>query len=109
VSGTKQNVVLSGTPSQIVLRVFDMDGNPMANGTVALYEALYAWVPPCEPHAVCEPGVLLATQSGTATSAIDGSVTFAPASLPGVATNLVGIAATGNEATVGVAVETSDQ
>lgn len=102
VSGTSQTVALSGTPSQVVLRVFDMDGNPMANGTVAFYQALYAWTPPCEPHVVCAPGVLLATQTATATSAIDGSVVFTPMSLPGVATNLVGEAATGNAAVVGV-------
>jgi len=48
---------------------------------------------------------LLATQSATATSAIDGTVAFTPASLPGVATNLLGLAASGNTATVNVAVE----
>lgn len=107
VSGTSQNVAASGTPSQVVLRVFDMDGNPMANGTVSFYQALYASTPPCEPHTVCAQGVLLATQSATATSAIDGSVSFTPASMPGVATELVGIAATGNTSTVGVAIEES--
>ncbi|MGP8253001.1 MAG: IPT/TIG domain-containing protein [Terracidiphilus sp.] len=105
VSGTSQTVSESGTPSQIVLRVLDMDGNPMANGTVSFYQALYAWTPPCEPHTVCAQGVLLATQTATATSAIDGSVSFTPASMPGVATDLVGIAATGNTSTVGVAIE----
>jgi hypothetical protein len=105
VSGTSQTVAASGTPSQVVLRVFDMDGTPMANGTVLFYQALYAWTPACEGHTVCAQGVLLATQSATATSAIDGSVSFAPASLPGVATDLVGVAATGNTATVGVGIQ----
>ncbi len=105
VSGTNQTIAASGTPSQVVLRVLDMDGNPMANGTVLFYQALYAWTPPCAPHAVCAPGVLLTTQSATATSAIDGSVSFTPVSMPGVATKLVGIAATGNTSTVGVAIE----
>ena len=27
----------------------------MAGGTVALYQALYAWAPPCAPHSVCPP------------------------------------------------------
>jgi hypothetical protein len=105
VSGTSQTIAVAGTPSQVVLRVLDMDGNPMANGTVSFYQALYAWTPPCEPHAVCAQGVLLASQSTTATTAIDGSVSFAPASLPGVATDLVGIAVTGTTSTVGVAIE----
>jgi hypothetical protein len=54
---------------------------------------------------VCTPGALLATEASTATSAVDGSVTFAPASLPGVATNLMGLAASGNTSTVNVSIE----
>jgi len=103
--GNSQIIAASGTPSQIALRLLDMDGNPMAGGTVALYQALYAWSPPCSPHTVCEQGALLATQAATATSAIDGSVTFLPVSLPGVATNLLGLATSGYRATVNIAVE----
>lgn len=105
ISGTSQSLSLSGTPSQIALRVYDMDGNPMAGGTVALSQALYAWTPPCAAHQVCAPGNLLATQSAIATSAVDGSVSFPAASLPGVATKLVGVAASGDTSTVGVSIE----
>jgi IPT/TIG domain-containing protein len=104
ISGTSQTLAASGTPSQITLRLLDTDGNPMAGGTVALYQALYAWSPPCSPHAVCTQGALLATQAATATSAIDGSVAFLPASLPGVATNLIGLAASGSTATVSITI-----
>ncbi len=105
ISGVSQTLAASGTPSQIALRLLDMDGNPMAGGTVSLFQALYAWSPPCAPHTVCTQGTLLATQAATATSAIDGSVTFLPVSLPGVATNLLGLAASGSTATVNIAVE----
>jgi hypothetical protein len=105
VSGTAQSLSLQSTPSQVTLRLLDTDGNPMPGGSVALYQALYAWAPPCPAHGVCAPAPLLATQSATATSAIDGTVAFTPASLPGVATNLLGLAAAGNSATVSVAVE----
>ncbi len=105
ISGNSQILAAAGTPSQIALRLLDMDGNPMAGGTVALYQALYAWSPPCSPHTVCTQGALLATQAATATSAIDGSVTFLPVSLPGVATNLLGLATSGYTATVQIAVE----
>ncbi len=105
VSGTSQSLGLSATPSQIVLRLLDMDGNPMAGGTVEDYQVLYAWTPPCAPHALCPQGALLAAESGTATSAVDGTVTFAPATLPGVATQLVGLAASGNSAMTSVAIE----
>ena len=82
-----------------------MDGNPMAGGTVALYQALYAWSPPCSPHTVCTQGALLASQTATATSDISGTVTFSPLTLPGVASDLIGIAASGNSATVPIAIE----
>jgi hypothetical protein len=105
VSGASQSLAASGTPAQIALRLLDMNSNPMAGGTVTLYQALYAWSPPCAEHAVCTQGALLSAESSTATSAIDGTVTFTPASIPGVATNLLGVAATGNTAAVSIAVE----
>jgi hypothetical protein len=105
ISGTNQSLTMSGTPNQIALRLIDMDGNPVAGGTVALYQALYAWTPPCSLNAVCRPGALLATQASTGTTAVDGSVTFVPASLPGVATNLMGLAASGNTSTVNLSIE----
>ena len=105
VSGATQSLAVKGSASQITLRLLDMDGNPMAGGTVVLYQALYAWAPPCAPHGRCAQAELLATQAATATSALDGAVTFTPATLPGVATNLLGLAASGNTATVNIAIE----
>ena len=43
VSGTAQTLSASGTPGLVTLRVRDMNGNPMAGGTVTLYQSLYAW------------------------------------------------------------------
>jgi hypothetical protein len=105
VSGTAQSLAASGTASQITLRVLDMDGNPMAGGTVTLYQALYAWAPACAAHGRCAQAELLATQAATATSALDGTVSFSPASLPGIATNMVGLAVTGNTGSVSIAIE----
>ncbi len=105
VSGTTQSLSAQGTAAPIVLRVLDMDGNFMAGAQVVFDQALYAWAPPCGVHSVCTQGTLLATQTTAAVSGLDGTVTFTPASLSGVATNLVGLAATGNTATVNVAVE----
>jgi hypothetical protein len=104
ISGVTQSLAASATPSQITLRLLDMDGNPMAGGAVALYQALFAFTPPCAPPAICTQGALLARQSSTATSAIDGTVIFIPASLPGIATNLLGLAASGNTANVPIAI-----
>jgi hypothetical protein len=105
VSGATQSLAVSGTASQMILRMLDMDGNPMAGGAVTLYQAIYAWRPPCGLHGPCVMGTLLATQAATATSALDGTVTFTPASLPSVATNMLGLAVTGNAGSVNLAVE----
>ncbi|MGD0734353.1 MAG: IPT/TIG domain-containing protein [Terracidiphilus sp.] len=105
VSGTIQSLPIQSTPAQIAMRLLDMDGNPMAGGTVSFYQALYAWAPPCADHGVCAPAPLLATQTASATSALDGTVSLNPASLPGVATNLIGLAASGNTSTLSVAIE----
>jgi len=105
VSGTSQSIAISGTPAQIVLRVRDMDGNVMAGATVALYQALYAWAPPCPPHGRCAQPELLGYQTATAMSGLDGTVTFMPAPIPGVPTSSIGLAATGNSATLAIAIE----
>ena len=104
VSGTAQSLAASATPAMITLRLLDMNGNPMAGGTVTLYQVLYAWAPPCGPHNRCAQSELLATTL-TAISALDGTVAFTPAEIPGVATRLAGVATTGNSGTVGIVVE----
>jgi hypothetical protein len=105
ISGAVQTLAVSTAPAPIALRLLDMNGNPMAAGSVALYQALYAWAPPCSPHTVCAQGALLATQTATAISAIDGSVTFSPLTFPGVATTLQAIAVSGNTATAPIAID----
>ena len=44
----------------ITLRVLDMNGNPMAGGTVTLYQSVYAWAPPCPARGRCAQPQLLA-------------------------------------------------
>ena len=105
VSGTMQSLTLQSTPSQITLRLLDTDGNPMAGGSVSFYQSLYAWAPPCAAHSVCPPSTLLATQSAAATSALDGTVAFSPATLPGVATNLIGLASSGSTSSLNISIE----
>jgi hypothetical protein len=82
-----------------------MNGNPTAGGTVALHQSLYAWTPPCQSHGRCAQAPLLATQTSVATSALDGTVTFVPTSIRGVATNLAALAVTGNSSTISITVE----
>ena len=105
ISGTRQSLSAGETPEQIVLRVRDASGNPLVGAAVMLAQAVYAWVPPCPPHGRCAQAELLANQTATATSGIDGTVTFAPASLPGTAVNIDGIAATGDASTVRIVIE----
>jgi hypothetical protein len=105
VSGVAQSVAMAGTAGQIALRLLDMDGNPMAGGTVTLNQAIYAWAPACPRHGRCAQSELLATQVATATSGLDGLVTFVPASIPGVATMVRGLASSGNTAAVAIEIE----
>ena len=105
VMGTTQSLAVGATPAQIVLRLRDMNGNPMAGGTVTLYQTLYAWAPPCAVHGRCAQAELLGTQVANATSAIDGSVVFSPAGLSGTPTQMVGEAATGAASTLSVTIE----
>jgi hypothetical protein len=105
VAGTTQSIAASAMPAPISLRLLDMNGNPMAGGTVTFYEALFAWAPPCPPHGRCAEPQLLATGTASATSALDGTVAFTPASLPGVATMLSGVASTGNTSSVTISIE----
>jgi hypothetical protein len=105
VSGTSQSMAVTTSPTPVVVRVFDMDGNPMAGGTVTVNQSLYAWTPACPPHGRCDQPQLLASQATTAISALDGSVSIAPLTLSGVPTNLKGIAATGNAGSLTFGVE----
>jgi hypothetical protein len=105
VTGTSQSIVVGTTPVPVLLRVLDMDGNPMAGGTVTLHQALYAWSPPCPPHGRCAQAQLLSRQTSVLTSALDGSVSATPLTLPGIATNLAGIATTGTTATLKFSIE----
>jgi len=82
-----------------------MNGSPMSGGTVTLYQAIYAWAPPCPPRGRCAQSRLLATETSSVTSAIDGTVSFIPASISGVPTNLIGLAVSGNSSTVSIAIE----
>jgi hypothetical protein len=105
VAGTAQNLTTTATPGTMVMRVLDMGGNPMAGSLVTLHQSLYAWSPPCSARGRCVQPQLLASQTSVATSALDGTVSFAPVSLPGVATNLVGVAAAGTSSTMRVQIE----
>ena len=82
-----------------------MNGNPMAGGTVTVNQALYAWAPACPPHGRCAQAQLLSAQTTTVTSALDGSIIITPLTLPGIPTNLQGIAATGNAGTLTFTIE----
>ncbi len=62
-------------------------------------------LPPAPRTRSATQGALLGAQSATAVSALDGTVTFTPAILPGVPTNLLGLAASGNTATAQIAIQ----
>jgi hypothetical protein len=105
VSGTSQSMAVGAIAVPVVLRVLDMNGHPMAGGTVTVSQSLYAWTPPCRVHGRCAQAQLLAAQNTTVTAALDGSITVTPLTIAGAVTNLVGLAATGNAGSLTFAVE----
>lgn len=105
VSGTSQDMAATATAAPVVMRVRDMDGVAMAGGTVTVYEALYSWAPPCAPHGRCAQAHLIERQTLTLTTALDGAVSFAPLAISGEATNLVGLATTGDSSVLNFAIE----
>jgi hypothetical protein len=96
ISGTNQSTNLGSPPAPVILRVLDVNGNPMAGASVAVHQSLFAGSPPCPRHGRCAQAQLLATQALTVTAALDGSVTVTPLAITGVATSLKGLAAIGN-------------
>jgi len=105
ISGVNQSMAVGSAPAPVTARVLDMNGNPMAGGTVTVNQALYAWAPACPPHGRCAQAQLLSAQTTTVTSALDGSITITPLTLPGIPTNLQGIAATGNAGSLTFTIE----
>ena len=106
IAGTQQTLPVGQTASAVVMRVVDMNGNPMAGGTVTVAQALWAWVPPCQPHGRCAQPQLLQKQLATYTAGLDGTVTITPLGLANTATMLQGLAATGNAGSLSFTVET---
>jgi len=105
VSGTVQSIAVDATPAPVIMRVLDMDGNPMAGGSVTVNQSLFAWTPPCPAHGRCAQPQLLATQAVTLTSSLDGTVALTPLTMSGTATVLRGIAATGNAGVLNFTIE----
>ncbi len=105
ISGTNQSVGVGATPAQVTMRVRDMNGAPMAGGVVTFSQSVYAWSSPCPVHGRCSQPQLILSQTTTSVSGLDGMVTFTPASIPGLATNVVGFAATGSNSSLAVTVE----
>ncbi len=104
-SGVSQTMAAGTTPAPVVLRVLDMNGHPLAGGTVSVTQSLFSWTPPCPPHGRCAEAHLLARQTTTLTSALDGTISLVPLTLAGVPTSLSGIATTGNTAALSFQVE----
>jgi hypothetical protein len=105
VSGVNQTISSSSTPAPVILRVLDRNGNPMAGGTVTIHQTLRSFPPPCPREGRCAQPFVLATQTTSLASALDGTVTIAPLTMPGLATSLIGIATTGNTGSLSFLIE----
>ncbi len=92
---TASKACLNGTGQCVSFVAFEP--NPKCLDTTLHY--------PAHPHGGCAQAPLLASQTATAVSVLDGSVTFLPASISALAINLTGLAVTGNTSTISIAVE----
>ena len=91
VSGTTQSVALNGTPADVVFRAMDPLGNPVAGASVSYFQTVYAWAPDCPAHGVCaQPEMLAQAAAQTAVSAVDGTISFQPATRTATATTTLG-------------------
>ena len=104
-SGANQYIPEGQGFGPVVLRVVDAFGNPVAGAGVAVSQALYGWTEPCPPESRCPAPPLLAQQTGTETSGLDGLVTVTPLSAGNLAGRLVLTATAGTAASVNVELE----
>ena len=100
VSGAGQVLSAGEVPAQIVLRVEDASGHPMAGGIVTYYETLRTWTPACPAQGTCPQGAVIDMQDGQVTSAADGTVSFAPLTANDEPTRLEVLAVTGDAGVV---------
>src|ERR1700744_1536330 len=105
VSGAGQTMNANQTPTQVVLRVTDAVGHPMAGGSVSFYETLMQWTPDCPPQGRCPSAPTLATQTVQTVSGADGLVTLTPLTGNGEPTRLYVTAVTGNVASLNFEIE----
>ncbi len=85
-SGAAQSVSAPAVLSPVVALVQDSAGHPVVSAPVSVYQTVTALDAACPTRGRCPAAPILASQATVATSALDGTVTFAPLTLPGVAT-----------------------
>lgn len=77
VSGDAQNVSATDSLGNVVLRVLDTSGNPVAGATVAVYQAVSGWQPACTTGR-CATAPVYGTAASSTMSDDDGMVTVSP-------------------------------
>jgi hypothetical protein len=105
VSGTSQTLATGDLPAPVVLRVADSAGEPMAGATVAFYQTLREWMPPCPSQGSCPAAPVIGTQTVQATSDANGVVTLTPLTDGTVPTQLDALAVTGDTATIAISID----
>jgi hypothetical protein len=85
VSGAGQAIALSGSFAPLTLQVADPAGHPVGGGTVTVHQTVDQAQMPCPARGACPAAAQLASSLSSAVSAIDGTVTIAPLSVPNTA------------------------
>jgi hypothetical protein len=77
VSGDVQSVGMGDSLGNVVLRVMDAAGHPVAGASVALYQAVTGWQPPCTTGR-CAAAPMYGKATSAAMSDDDGLITVTP-------------------------------
>jgi len=82
-SGAGQSLNAPDTFAPVSLRVLDPAGHPIAGAPVIIHQAVEPWTIPCPDQGRCPIPPIYNASTTTLTSALDGTISITPLTLPG--------------------------
>lgn len=85
ISGAGQSLPASASFDALTLSVTDLNGHPVQDATVSIYQRVLGWAAPCSTPGHCASAPVLAYTEAVEVSGADGWISFPPLQVPGVA------------------------